>query len=418
MNDITDKRVEKLDEMTSSYIQSLGSLKEAFLINYDVLNSNKEKTINDFNLFAQTHKPMGDSIPIDISEIKKVKKLIQAKAFASDALKIVPESLFVSMVSQYDYLIGNIVRYIYDVNPKLICEQDGSITYVDLFKAPDLDSVKDNLLNKRIESLLRESHEEQLKILSSLVKANTLSKFEDYPTFVEMTQRRNILVHAKGIVSDQYVSNCKKAGCIVVDNKGTQLTVTKDYYIKAYILFCSVGVMLSQTIARIILKKENILDQLDASLNHVIYGAIYDEEYGIAIKLSEYATQKVVKHVSQLDTVYFILNKAQAYKWNGDDEKCRKIISDYDFSAMTEEILVAKYALEDNVDAVVKAMEQIGKDGKIMTELSFADWAIFKEMRKKKKFKDTFSKIFGKSLAEDSLSDKEKEVLQLAQVIN
>ena len=388
MNDITDKRVVKLDEMISSYIQGLGSLKEAFLINYDVLNSNDEKSNNDFNSFVQTHKPMGELIPIEISEIRKVKKLIKAKVFASDALKIVPESLFVSMVSQYDYLIGNIVRFIYDVNPQLICEQSGSITYVDLFNAPDLDSVKTNLLNKRIESLLRESHEEQLKILSSLIKADTLSKFEDYPTFVEMTQRRNLLVHAKGMVSDQYVSKCKKAGCNDVDSKGTQLIVTKDYFIKAYVLFCSIGVMLSQTIARIILKKENILDQLDASLNHAIYGAIYDEEYGVAIKLSEYATKKEVKHVSQLDTVYFILNKAQAYKWNGDDEKCRKILSDYDFSAMTEEILVAKYALEDNVDAVVKAMEQIGKDGKIMSELSFADWAIFKEMRKKKKFKE------------------------------
>lgn len=415
MNDITDKRVVQLDEMISMYIRSLSSLKEAFLINYDVLNNNKEKCNNEFASFVQSHKSSDDLIPIEISEVRKVKKLIQAKAFAAESLKIVPESLFVSMISQYDYLIGNIIRFIYDINPQLICESSGSITYVDLFNAPDLDSVKTSLLNKRIESILRESHEEQLKSLSVLIKADTLSKFEEYPAFVEMTQRRNLLVHAKGVVSDQYISNCKKAGCIDIDNKGVQLTVTKDYFVKAYELFCSVGVMLSQTIARIILKKDNILDQLDTSLNRAIYDAIYDEEYGVAIKLSEFATKKEVKHVSQLDTVYFILNKAQAYKWHGDEEKCRKILSDYDFSAMTEEILVAKHALEDDVDAVVKAMKQIGREGKIMSELSFADWTIFKEIRKKKKFKDAFKKIFGKTLAEDSLSDKEIEVLHMAQ---
>lgn len=415
MNDITDKRVVQLDTMTSLYIRSLSSLKEAFLINYGVLKSNNEKCNNDFAAFVQSHKPSDDLIPIEISEVRKAKKLIQAKAFAADSLKIVPESLFVSMISQYDYLIGNIFRFIYDIKPQLICESAGSITYVDLFNAPDLDSVKTNLLNKRIESILRESHEDQLKSLAILIKTDTLSKFDEYPTFVEMTQRRNLLVHAKGVVSDQYIINCKNAGCVDVEKKGSQLTVTKDYFVKAYELFCSIGVMLSQTIARIILKKENILDQIDTSLNHAIYDAIYDEEYGVAIKLSEFATKKEIKHVSQLDTVYFILNKAQAYKWNGNEEKCRKILSEYDFSAMTEEILVAKYALEDDVEAVVKAMKQIGKDGKIMTELSFADWTIFKEVRKKKKFKDAFKKIFGKTLAEDSLSDKEIEVLHMAQ---
>lgn len=415
MNEITDKRIVNLDEMNSLFVRSLNALKEAFLINYDVLNNNREKCNNDFTAFIEAHKPSDNLVPIDISEIKKVKKLIQAKTYASESLKIVPESLFVSMISQYDYFIGNIVRFIHSVNPQLICESSGTIAYVDLFNAPDLESIKINLLNKRIESLLRESHEEQLKSLASLINTDTLSKFEDYPTFVEMTQRRNLLVHSKGIVSDQYILNCKKAGCHNIGNKGDQLSVSKEYFLKAHVLFCSVGIMLSQTIARIILKNEKILDQIDTSLNNNIYDAIYNEEYEVAIKLSEYATNKDAKHVSQLDTVYFVLNKAQAYKWNGNNEKCQKILSEYDFSAMTEEILIAKHALEDNVDAVVNAMKQIGKNGKIMLEISYADWSIFKEMRKKKKFKDTFKKIFGKSLIEESLSDNEIEVLQSAQ---
>lgn len=132
----------------------------------------------------------------------------------------------------------------------------------------------------------------------------------------------------------------------------------------------------------------------------------------MAIEFSKFALAKSTKHSCRLDEVYFVLNYAQAYKWLGDQEKCNEILSAFDFSAMTSDILVAKYALEDNIDKVVEHMKKVGNDSKIMTKVAYVSWVIFKSMREKQVFQETYKAIFGEDLTSDILTPEENKVVE------
>jgi hypothetical protein len=81
--------------------------------------------------------------------------------------------------------------------------------------------------------------------------------------FIEITQRRNLLVHCKGCVSEQYIQKCKDVGINQLPCKGDNLTVDENYFNKAYYIFYVMGVLLSQVVTRHLLRKENVLGEID-----------------------------------------------------------------------------------------------------------------------------------------------------------
>lgn len=213
-----------------------------------------------------------------------------------------------------------------------------------------------------------------------------------------MTQRRNLFVHCNGIVSEQYIKECEEEKCSTISNLGDVLAVDQAYFLKAYFVFYCMGVMLSQVISRKLLG-DSLAGELDSVLNNIIYESIVDEDYDIAIELSKFAVSKnMTSHRSRLDSMYFILNHAQAYKWSGNQEKCLQTLKDFDFTAVKDDILIAKYALEDNEEKVIELMKSIGRKSDIMNEEAYATWEIYKKIRDLESFKNCFESVFGKTL--------------------
>ena len=79
---------------------------------------------------------------------------------------------------------------------------------------------------------------------------------------------------------------------------------------------------------------------------------------------------------------------------------------------MTPDILVAKFALEDDINEVVKQMKKVGDDSKIMTKAAYASWVIFKDMRERKEFRETYKEIFKEDLIQNILTPEENKVVQ------
>jgi hypothetical protein len=330
--------------------------------------------------------------------IKRYKILNKDIERSEQAYYILPQSLFISIVSQFDVLVAQLIKFIYLYSDNKLLESDCQISFREVIQIGDIEKIKEKFINDRIDSALRDSHSEQIKTLSKLIGNVPLDKVDFWSDFIEMTQRRNLFVHSKGVVSAQYISECHKAGVSIDETAiGETLTVDEKYFTNSFHVFFCMGVMLSQVISRVVLGNQ-LLGEIDSVLNNVIYETICEEKYDIAITLSEFATDKNTKHSNKLDEKYFVLNHAQAYKWKGDTEKCREILSKYDFSESKEDILVAKYSLEDDVDNVIKSMKSIGSESDIMNEEAFATWEIFKEMRTKDVFQKTFEEIFRKPL--------------------
>jgi len=94
----------------------------------------------------------------------------------------------------------------------------------------------------------------------------------------------------------------------------------------------------------------------------------------------------------------FLLNQAQAYKWAGNEDKCRETLAKADFSAVLPDFQIAKLALEENIDELCKLMKMLGKNGSVMTAVAYASWAIFKQVRSNPLFQATYEAIFGEPL--------------------
>ena len=413
MENITDVRVQKMLNIVDDYLTSLNSIKETFDSNYKVLQKSDIAIKRSLRTFIVKHKVNIDDIDnIPPAQTKELKTFVKRIERAELAAVIFPQSMLVSMVSQYDYLIGQLVQFICNVNPNSLHESGSQISYKELFTYADIDAIREKIIQDKVESVLRKSHEEQIIDLQNLSGVKNLKGVSFWKEFIELTQRRNLLVHCKGLVSEQYIKKCKEVGVSSLPCKGDYLTVDEEYFDKAYVVLYTIGVLLSQVIIRHVLKKENVIGEIDTILNNIIYEAIEEERYDIAIMLSEFALADTTEHSCRLDEVYFVLNYAQAYKWQGNQTKCNEILSKFDFSTMKPDILVAKCALENNVEEMVEHMNQTGCSSKIMTKDAYVSWAIFKEMRTKKAFKDAYQNLFNEELSQNLLTPTENRVVQ------
>lgn len=411
MENITDVRIKKISDIVDEYIQCINSIRETLRNSLPLLQELDIRAKNSLkNFISKYDKEKLKNIPP--AQIKELKAIIRNAERADLAVILFPQSMLVSLVSQYDNLIGQLVRFIYDINPNLLNESNSQISYKELFTYHDIDTIRKNIIQGKIETILRKSHEEQIDDLQKLSGVKNLKGVSFWKEFIEITQRRNLLVHCKGSVSEQYIKECKNVGIALLPSKGEILSVDENYFNRAHFVFYTMGVLLSQVLTRHLLEKEKLIVEIDTVLTNIIYETLEDGEYDLTIELSNFALDKNTEHACRLDEVYFVLNYAQAYKWQGNQQKCNEILSNFDFSAMTPDILVAKFALEDDIREVVKQMKKVGDDSKIMTKVAYASWVIFKDMRERKEFCETYKEIFKEDLIQNILTPEENKVVQ------
>ena len=413
MDRLTDTRIQKMSDLIEDYLNCLNSIKGTFTSNFNLLKRVEiiaKKSLKSFISKNDINIEDIDSIsPLQAKELKTIIKRIERTELAA---VIFPQSMLVSLVSQYDYLIGQLIQFVYSVNPNLLNDSNSQISYKELFAYNDISAIKGKIIQDKVETILRKSHDDQLTDLQNLSGIKNLKGVSFWKEFIEITQRRNLLVHCKGCVSEQYVNECAKVGVAPLPRQGENLSVDESYFDRAYCIFYTMGVVLSQVIIRHLLKKENVIGEIDTILNNIIYETLEEERYDLSVTLSEFALADSTKHACRLDEVYFILNYAQAYKWQGNQEKCNQILSAFDFSAMTSDILVAKYALENNIEGVIEHMRKAGSNSKVMTKDAYVSWVIFKEMREKTEFKEAYREIFEEELQVDSLTPAENKVVK------
>lgn len=257
MENITDIRVKRILGIVLDYTDCLNSIKETFNSNYGILKNVDIETKESLTSFISKYEINTDNISPQHS--KELKPIIRKVRRAEQAAIIFTQSMLVSLVSQYDYLVGQLVQFVYDVNPNVLNESGSQISYKELFAYANLDAVREQFIKDKVETILRKSHEEQIDELQKLSGVKNLKGVSFWKEFIEITQHRNLLVHCKGCVSEQYIQKCKNVGIKSLPCKGDNLTVDEDYFNRAYLIFYVMGVLLSQVITRHLLGREKVL---------------------------------------------------------------------------------------------------------------------------------------------------------------
>jgi len=387
------------NKINQDFLQKIKSLREIIPFIMIFIDANKNKANKDFVDFVNQHgkkekKEKEESFfSFSPEDSHKVTALEENVKISSTASEILPCSLFVSLVSQFDSFLGKLIKEIFVNKPEILNSSEKKLTYSRLKEIKDIEEAKNYIIESEVESILRESHTSHFSWLENRLNIPFRKDLTIWPRFVELTERRNLFVHSDGIVSSQYLAICRKSKSIEGDSPklGEKLQVTPEYFEESFKALFEISVKLTQVIWRKLLPKD--IDKSDQSLNDICFDLLKEHQFELADNLLIFATETLKKHFNEESKNIFIINKALSLKLGGNKEDAEKIVHTKDWSASSDKFKIAKWALLDDFEEVGKLMKKIGPDGEI-NRMSYKTWPLFREFRKTKIFLDNFKEIF------------------------
>lgn len=404
--------IQEISDNLNMFIENINCLCETFGYSEGILNQQKQKADKAYADFVTPYKKENENGPfLDIphEKLRNFKKCERKKKRAEKAFQLILPTYIVSAVSIFDSFLAGLIRCIYNLKPELLLDSSMTFSYRELVNYDTLKEVKKTIIDATIDKLFRDSHTEQIAWIEKSIDINTLRKFANWSNYIELTERRNLFVHSDGVVSSQYINECQKAGFNVENiSIGSRLSADKMYFDQSYNLLYEMAIMLTQILINKLYlgKYSDDTSERDNILITCVFDLIVDKHYEIAINISNFARDSKTFKRNLKDKAFIELNLAQAYKWSNKPDKCKALLDSMDVSAMNDALKIPKLTLEDNFSEVYTLMIKVGDRNEILKKESYRDWPIFKEIRKEKKFADTFKMIFHEELVEPNTTIK------------
>ena len=391
---MTGEQLKKNLEVFLSHIESINdTLPMAMLL----IQPYSKKSQEDFFEFIKNNvKEIEDDkgekkILVKTDEVKVFETLEKNATISSLAIKILPESLFVSLISQYDAFLSRLLKAIFDIKPDILNGTERNLSFSQLNELKTIEHAKNYIVEKEVESVLRKSHSEQFDYLEKKVGIKLRENLPIWQTFIEITERRNLFVHCDGIISSQYLTNLKEHSCSFENcKKGDRLTVSPVYFRKAYQCLYEISVKLTHTLWRKLIS--NDLKAADRELNDTCYNLISNKSFEMADILLEFAYSQRRFYNDAFKNV-FVINSALSKYLQNKKSEAKDILAKKDWSACSDDFKLANAILTENYDETFNLMKKIGDKGEV-DKFDYKEWPLFYSIRKKKEFKETYKEIF------------------------
>lgn len=388
---------EKLNKNLEAFLRHIDSIRDTLPMTMLLLQPYNKKANNDFVHFLKNNvKEIEDDngkkkILVKSDESKVFESLERNASISSLASKIIPESLFVSLISQYDAFLNRLLRAIFEIKPEILNSSDRNLAFSQLVEMGSINDAREYIIEKEIDTVLRKSHSEQFDYLENKLGMELRKKLPIWQTFIEITERRNLLVHCDGIVSNQYIKNCTDHKCQIDKIKvGDKLGIPPKYFTEAYRCLYEISVKLTHTIWRKLIISD--LLNADRALNDICFHLVNSNSFKLADILLTFGCEQH-NHFNDSMKNVLIINSALSAYLQKNKEEAKKILSKKDWSASSDDFKLANEVLTDNYDDAYEIMMKIGKNGDV-DESNYKEWPLFTEIRKEKKFKDTYKSIF------------------------
>lgn len=320
--------------------------------------------------------------------IREVSRLI-----SSSPVLTLEKSLFIFLFSVLDKYIGDLVNGVYILRADLLKGINREISLSEAMEYDSIEELKSAILDKEIETLKRKSYIDQFKDLGNRFSIK-LTEFEEWPTFVERTQRRNLFTHCDGVVSQQYLDVCKSVKC-KADSEvkvGDQLEIGVDYLLDSCELVANVGIMLGHTLWRKLLPDS--LADADTHLHTTVFDCLSHEKWNNAIRISKFSLGLPSESTDEMERIVHV-NYAIALKAIGNQVAAKSILDRKDWSATSYDFKLAYAVLVDDFDKAKEIMMKIGKEGDLVTESAYHKWPLFREYRDSSQFLSAYHEIYG-----------------------
>src|SRR5690625_4522987 len=321
-----------------------------------------------------------------------LKRSFQHSAIFSELL---PKMTLVSLVSLFDAFISRLVRTMFRVNPSILKGSEKQLTFAEISEFENIDEAKEYLIGLEIESLLRCGHDEQFAWLENKLQLPLRKDLPAWETFNELTQRRNLLVHADGLVTKNYLKDCAKKGIRYGEDVriGGRLDVPPKYYDNACNCVAEIGIKLAQVMWRKMLPEE--VDAADSSLIQVSFDFLNYADYELALVVTQFNDIPAIKNATLENTYYLKINQAIALKNLKKEKESLDLLATIDWSASSDIFKLAVAALREDWSEAADLMESLGPNHKKIGKGEYKQWPVFKWFRKSEEFKKSYEKVFG-----------------------
>lgn len=318
-------------------------------------------------------------------------ELKKASGF-NKAIEIIPQSMIISIVSQFDGFIGNLIKILVTEKEEILNSIQKEIKLSEINKFNSIEDAKTYLIDKEIESVLRDSHSEQFKWFENKLNVKLNVDLEIWPDFIELTERRNLFTHTRGIVSEQYIKNCCDHNFQLPKEieKGKKLTADKNYFFKSIDILIEISAKLTYVIWNKLIHEEN--DQINSHLNELFLPYIQEERFSLCENMFKFG-QKYLSKLGKESYLIHNLNLAQVYLWKNEEERCLSIVNNFDWDIYDLKYRLASKVLQRKFTDAVNMMDDI-KQSKALEPNAYKEWPIFKEFIKNELFLTKFKELY------------------------
>src|SRR5690625_571739 len=280
-------------EINQSFIEHIDSLSETLPLAMAINQHVNKSAAKSYEEFKDSHVKYDDIngeevMLVDYEHVHKYRRLSRRLKNTNIAQKVVPRSFLVSLVSQYDAFIGSLVKELLNAKPEILSDSDRQLTFSQLKRFQNFEDAQNFIIEKEIDSLLRKSHSDQIEWIKNKFNIK-ISPGEDlWASFIELTERRNIFVHADGNVTTQYFNTCSKLNLKHIKDIriGTELWVPQDYFEDAFSTVYELGFKLGQVLWRKIIPNE--IEDADLQIINISFDLLDLEKNELAYKICHF----------------------------------------------------------------------------------------------------------------------------------
>jgi hypothetical protein len=313
-----------------------------------------------------------------------------------EGARYLPGVMIIGLVSAYDTFLSNLLRVIIHKHSDIVLTSEKTIRFSELAGFSSIEEARNSLIDREIEAVIRLSHHEQFKWMESRFSIKLREKLPVWPRFVELCERRNLLTHTGGIVSADYIENCKAHKCNMSGIEiGTKLSVDAKYFSEGVRIIYEVGTKLCHVFWRKFAKEER--QEADTRLNELGFDLILGREYRLAEDLLSFGVNILKMHASDVLRRTMVVNLANAVRLQNREDEAKEILNKEDWSACDNGFQICVAAVRGDIDEVVRVMRIRGRGepGKVPLIETYRTWPVYRGMRTEEQFMTAFQEIFG-----------------------
>jgi hypothetical protein len=376
-------------EQIKSFSQNLNNLRDFVEMVSSFLDEKNQQEIKDnaealLPLMLAMHKLHPEDSPLDDDEISKIEKKIGSgfkisliddgkkeekesggkgiqfkvegdgnKKF-SDAMKVFRAdhhrktalycNSLISLVSSVEWFLAQLIHKHYKENPGIVGSKEKQFSLDELAAFDTVDDARNYLIEKTVESVLRGSIQDWIDFLTSKLKLS-MGYLKDHKDFlIEVTQRRNLLVHNGGVVNRIYLSNLP-SDYHDAPKIGDNIHITSEYLNKAISTFERCFLLIAAELWK---KVGADNEERGKLLINLSYEHLISERYEVAESISFFAAND--NSLQESDQLYAKINYWIARKYGDGFEDIKQDIVNEDFSAKSRLFILAKNVLLSDFD--------------------------------------------------------------------